>query len=106
MTEFINPTHYGAPTPIWEMRPDEIKAVAEACTEAYTSEALEAFAAQYAEWAATLAPSQHGPFIVAHEAAAQLLQLQAAMHQMLLQADDMGVRLPSEPLKPKAFIPD
>ena len=103
---FVNPLHFGAPTPVWEMQPEEIAALPEAFANAYTPDALQAWIAKYGAWAASLEPHQHASFIAGHEAGIRMLETQAAMHRMLLQAAELGVEPPPEMLTPHGLLPE
>ena len=103
---FVNPLHFGAPTPVWEMQPEEIAALPEAFAKAYTPEVLQAWMANYAAWAASLEPHQHASFIAGHEATVQMIEAQAAMHRVLLQAAELGVEPPPEMLSPDGLLPE
>ena len=97
---FVNPLHFGAPTPVWEMQPEEIAALPEAFATAYTPDVLQVWMANYSAWAASLEPHQHASFIAGHEATARMIEAQAAIHRVLLQAAELGVKPPPEMLTP------
>ena len=103
---FVNPLHFGAPTPIWEMQPEEIAALPEALAKAYTPDALQVWMANYGAWAASLDPSQHAGFIAGHEATMRMLEAQAAMHRLLVQAAELGVEPPPEMLSSDGLLPE